>query len=116
VEFQTIKEKGKVKFVVLPVDLFEKMLDRLEDDSDLRAIREAKNEPLHDQKEAEDYIFMNPVKRERIERGWTKKDLSERLGVKQSTIAKWEKKGAVYRKNTRYRLAKVFGVNEDVFR
>jgi ribosome-binding protein aMBF1 (putative translation factor) len=28
-EFQTIKEKGKVKFVVLPVDLFEKMLDRL---------------------------------------------------------------------------------------
>jgi ribosome-binding protein aMBF1 (putative translation factor) len=115
-EFQTIKEKGKVKFVVLPVDLFEKMLDRLEDDSDLRAIREAKSEPLYDQKEAEDYIFMNPVKRERIERGWTQKDLSERLGVKQSTIAKWEKKGAVYRKNTRNKLAKVFGVNEDVFR
>jgi ribosome-binding protein aMBF1 (putative translation factor) len=115
-EFQTIKEKGKVKFVVLPVDLFEKMLNRLEDDSDLRAIREAKSEPLYDQKEAEDYIFMNPVKRERIERGWTQKDLSERLGVKQSTIAKWEKKGAVYRKNTRNKLAKVFGVNEDVFR
>ena len=115
-EFQTIKEKGKVKFVVLPVDLFEKMLDRLEDNSDLRAIREAKNESLHDQKEAEDYIFMNPVKRERIERGWTQKDLSERLGVKQSTIAKWEKKGAVYRKNTRDKLAKVFGVNEGIFR
>ena len=64
-EFQTIKEKGKVEFVVLPVDLFEKMLDRLEDDSDLRAIREAKNEPLYDQKEAEDYIFINPIKRER---------------------------------------------------
>ena len=60
--------------MVLPIDLFEKMLDRLEDESDLRAIREAKNEPLHDQKEAEDYIFMNPVKRERIERGWTQKD------------------------------------------
>ena len=115
-EFQTIKEKGKVKFVVLPVGLFEKMLDRLEDDSDLRAIREAKNEPLDDQKEAEEYIFMNPVKRERIERGWTQKDLAERLGVKQSTIAKWEKKGAVYRKDTRCRLAKVFGLNEDVFR
>ena len=115
-EFQTIKEKGKVKFVVLPVDLFEKILDRLEDDSDLRAIREAKNEPLYDQKEAEDYIFMNPVKRERIERGWTQKDLSERLGVKQSTIAKWEKKGAVYRKDTRHKLAEVFRVKEDVFR
>lgn len=38
-EFQTIKEKGKVKFVVLPVDLFKKMMARLEDDSDLRAIR-----------------------------------------------------------------------------
>jgi hypothetical protein len=65
----TNKEKDKVKFVVLPVDLFEKMLARLEDDSDLRAIHEAKNEPLYDQREAEDYIFMNPVNRERTDRG-----------------------------------------------
>jgi len=56
-EFQTIKEKGKVKFVVLPVELFEKMFDRLEDDDGLRATREAINEPLYDRKEAEDYIF-----------------------------------------------------------
>jgi ribosome-binding protein aMBF1 (putative translation factor) len=112
----TNKEKDKVKFVVLPVDLFEKMLARLEDDSDLRAIREAKNEPLYDQREAEDYIFMNPVKRERTDRGWTQKDLAGRIGVKQSTIAKWEKEGAVYRKDTRHKLAKVFRVNEDVFR
>jgi len=34
---------------------------------------------------------MNPVKRERLDRGWTQKDLAERLGVKQSTLAKWEK-------------------------
>lgn len=61
-------------------------------------------------------IFMNPVKRERIDRGWTQEDLAERLCVKQSTIAKWEKKGAVYRKDTRHKLAKVFGANEDVFR
>jgi ribosome-binding protein aMBF1 (putative translation factor) len=115
-EFQTIKEKGKIKFVVLPVELFEKILDRLEDDADLRAIREVENEPLYEQKEAEDYIFMNPVKRERTDRGWTQKDLADRLGVKQSTIAKWERKGAVYRKNTRHKLAQVFRVNEDVFR
>ena len=115
-EFQTIMEKGKVKFVVLPVDLFEKMMARLEDDSDLRAIREAENEPLYHQKEAEDYIFMNPVKRERTDRGWTQKGLAERLGVKQSTIAKWEKKGAVYRKETRHKLAKIFKVSENVFR
>jgi hypothetical protein len=36
--------------VVLPVELFEKMLDRLEDDTDLQAIREAKDEPVYDQK------------------------------------------------------------------
>ena len=58
---------------------------------------------------------MNPVKRERLERGWTQQDLAERLGVKQSTIAKWERKDAVYRKKTRQNLAKVFGLNEESF-
>ncbi len=86
-EYQTIKENGKVKFVVLPVDLFETILDRIEDESDLRDIREAKSEPLYDQNEAEDYIFMNPVKRE----------------------------GAVYRKATRQKLAKVFRISETSF-
>jgi hypothetical protein len=55
-EYQTIKEKGKVKFVVLPVELFENLLDRLEDESDIRAIQHAEQEPLYDQKEAEEYI------------------------------------------------------------
>jgi ribosome-binding protein aMBF1 (putative translation factor) len=114
-EYQTIKEKGKVKFVVLPIELFETLLDRLEDESDIRAIRKAENEPLYDQKEAEEYIFMNPVKRERLDRGWTQQDLADRLGVKQSTIAKWERKGAVYRHKTRLKLALVFGVNEATF-
>ncbi|MBC8199100.1 MAG: helix-turn-helix transcriptional regulator [Desulfobacteraceae bacterium] len=111
-EYQTIKENGKVKFVVLPVKSFQAILDRIEDESDLRDIREAKSEPLYDQNEAEDYIFMNPVKRERLERGWTQKELAGRIGVKQSTVAKWEREGAVYRKATRQKLAKVFGISE----
>jgi len=114
-EYQTIKEKGKVKFVVLPIELFETLLDRLEDESDIRAIREADKEPLYDQKEAEEYIFMNPVKRERLDRGWTQRDLADRLKVKQSTVAKWERKNAVYRKKTRQKLAGAFGVNEETF-
>jgi len=114
-EYQTIKEKGKVKFVVLPVELFETLLDRLEDESDIRAIRDADQEPLYNQKEAEEYIFMNPVKRERLERGWTQKDLADRLEVKQSTVAKWERKEAVFRKKTRQKLARIFGVNEETF-
>jgi DNA-binding XRE family transcriptional regulator len=114
-EYQTIKEKGKVKFVVLPIELFETLLDRLEDESDIRALREAEQEPLYGQKEAEEYIFLNPVKRERLDRGWTQKDLAARLKVKQSTVAKWERKDAVYRKTTRQKLARVFGVNEEVF-
>ena len=115
-EYQTIKENGKVKYVVLPVDLFNALLERLEDESDLHTIREAKNDPLYDQKEAEDYIFMNPVKRERLERGWTQKDLADKIGVKQSTIAKWEREGVVYRKKTREKLANVFGISEESFR
>ena len=114
-EYQTIKEKGKVKFVVLPIDLFENILDRLEDESDLQAIREAKKEPLFDQKDAEEFIFMNPVKRERLDRGWTQQDLAQRLRVKQSSIAKWERKDAVYRKKTRQKLAKIFEINEESF-
>jgi ribosome-binding protein aMBF1 (putative translation factor) len=114
-EYQTIKEKGKVKFVVLPVELFEALLDRLEDEADIRAIRDADQEPLYDQKKAEEYIFMNPVKRERLDRGWTQKDLADRLEVKQSTVAKWERKEAVYRKKTRQKLARVFSVKEETF-
>jgi len=114
-EYQTIKENGKTKFVVLPIKLFEAILDRLEDESDLRVIREARKDPLYEQEEAEEYIFMNPVKRERLERGWTQKDLADQLGVKQSTVAKWENKEAVYRKRTRQKFAEVFGVNEEIF-
>ncbi len=114
-EYQTIKENGKVKFVVLPVNTFQAILDCIEDESDLRDIREAKSEPLYDQSEAEDYIFMNPVKRERLERGWTQEKLANRIGVKQATVAKWERKGAVYRKATRQKLAKAFGISEASF-
>ncbi len=114
-EYQTIKENGKTKFVVLPVKLFKAILDRLDDESDLRSISESYKEPLYDQDKAEEYIFMNPVKRERLERGWTQKDLAGQLGVKQSTVAKWETKGAAYRKLTKQKVAKVFGVNEDIF-
>ena len=115
-EYQTIKENGKVKFVVLPVELFQTLLDRLEEEDDLRAIREASNDPLYDQEEAETYIFMNPVRRERLEKGWTQEELARRLEVKQATVAKWERTGAVYRKKTREKLANVFEVNESTFR
>ncbi len=114
-EYQTIKENGEVKFVVLPIKSFWALLDRLEDKSDLQAIREANSEPLYDQEEAENYIFMNPVKRERLDRGWTQEELARRLGVKQATVAKWERQGAVYRKKTREKLAEVFAVSEEVF-
>ena len=114
-EYQTIKEHGEVKFVVLPVNTFQDILDRIEDESDLHDIREAKSEPLYDQNEAENYIFMNPVKRERLERGWTQEELANRIGVKQPTVAKWEREGAVYRKATRQKLAKVFGISETSF-
>ncbi|MDL1976377.1 MAG: helix-turn-helix domain-containing protein [Deltaproteobacteria bacterium] len=114
-EYQTIKENGQVKFVVLPVNTFQAILDRIEDESDLRDIREARSEPLYDQSEAENYIFMNPVKRERLERGWTQVKLANRIGVKQATVAKWEREGAVYRKATRQKLAKVFGISEAGF-
>ena len=37
-EYQTIKENGKVKFVVIPVKSFNALLERLEDEADLLAI------------------------------------------------------------------------------
>jgi len=101
--------------VVLPVKSFLAILDRIEDESDLRDIREAKSEPLYNQSETEDYIFMNPVKRERLEKGWTQEELARRIGVKQATVAKWERKGAVYRRATRQKFAKIFGISEASF-
>jgi ribosome-binding protein aMBF1 (putative translation factor) len=114
-EYQTIKENGKVKFVVLPVNSFQAILNCIEDESDLRDIREARSEPLYDQNEAENYIFMNPVKRERLERGWTQEELANRIGVKQASVANWEREGDVYRKATIQKLAKVFGISETGF-
>ena len=114
-KYQTIKENGKTKFVVLPVKVFESILERLEDESDLRAIHEASDEPLYDQEEAENYIFMNPIKRERLEKGWSQGVLAHHLGVKQSSVAKWEREGTVYRKKTRQKFPKVFGTNEESF-
>ena len=114
-EYQTIKENGEVKFVVLTIKSFQAILDRIEDESDLRDIREASSGPLYHQNEAEDYIFMNPVKRERLERGWPQKELALRIGVKQATVARWEREGAIYRKATRQKLARVFGISEISF-
>jgi ribosome-binding protein aMBF1 (putative translation factor) len=114
-EYQTIKENGEVKFVVLPINVFHNLLERLEDQTDLRDIRESKDEPLYSQEEAEGYIFMNPVKRERLEKGWTQQELAKKLGVKQSTVAKWEREGSVYHKATRKKLAKAFGIDEESF-
>ena len=114
-EYQTITENGKVKFVVLPVEQFRALLAQIEDEADIQAIREASSEPVYDQEEAEDYIFMNPVRRERIQRGWTQRDLADRIGVKQATIAKWERVGAVYRQSTKEKLAAAFELDETVF-
>ena len=114
-EIQTIKESGEVKYVVLSIEFYRNLLERIEDKSDLEAIENAPNEPLFDQEEAEGYIFMNPVKRERLEKGWNQSELAHKLGVKQSTVAKWERKGAVYRKKTREKFSNVFGIDDSCF-
>ena len=114
-EIQTIKERGQIKYVVLPIEFYRNLVKRLEDQSDLRTISNAQKEPLYDQKEAEAYIFMNPVKRERLEKGWTQAELALKLGVKQSTVAKWERKGASYREKTRKKFSNVFGIYEKSF-
>ena len=59
---------------------------------------------------------MNPVTRERLEKGWTQLQLADKLGVKQSVVARWERNGAVYRGITRQKPAAVFEVEEDAFR
>ncbi len=114
----TLRDGGGLEpaiFIMLSILDFQALLDRLDDEEDLRSIREAEAEPLFDQKEAEDYIFMNPVKRERLEKGWSQEELARKLGVKQSSVAKWERDGAVYRERTRLKFAEVFGIGEEAF-
>jgi ribosome-binding protein aMBF1 (putative translation factor) len=95
------------------VDEFNRLLEKIDDDGE--ATRSASEEPLYEQQEAEEYIFMNPVKRERLEKGWTQADLAHRMNVRQSTIAKWERQGTVYRKATRKKFADVFRIDESSF-
>ncbi|WP_413887367.1 helix-turn-helix domain-containing protein [Candidatus Desulfatibia sp.] len=45
----------------------------------------------------------------------TGRDFARRIGVKQATVVKWEREGAVYRKAIRQKLAKVFGISETSF-
>ncbi len=59
---------------------------------------------------------MNPVKRERLDKGWSQEQLARKLGVKQSSVTKWERDGAVYQKRTRFKFAEVFGIGEESFR
>jgi ribosome-binding protein aMBF1 (putative translation factor) len=98
-----------------PVKSFKAILGCIEDESDLRDIHQTESEQLYDQNEAEAYIFMNPVKRERLERCWTQGELAHRINVKQTTIAKWEREGAVYHKSLREKLAAVFGISQTSF-
>jgi ribosome-binding protein aMBF1 (putative translation factor) len=99
----------------VPIDEFNRLLEKYEIDADIEAIRSSAAEPVYDREEAEDYIFLNPVKRERLERGWTQVELARKMNVKQSTIAKWERPNAVYRKSTRKKFAEIFGVEEYSF-
>ena len=48
-------------------------------------------------------------------RGSSESELALKLGVKQSTVAKWERKGAAYREKTRKKFSKVFGLGEKYF-
>ncbi|BBO88581.1 helix-turn-helix domain-containing protein [Desulfosarcina ovata] len=114
-EYQTIKENGKIKFIVLPIDEFNRLMEKYEIDADIEAVRSSATEPVYDREEAEGYIFLNPVKRERLERGWTQAELARRMNVRQSTIAKWERENAVYRKATRKKFAEIFGIEESSF-
>jgi transcriptional regulator with XRE-family HTH domain len=50
-----------------------------------------------------------------LEKGWTQAELARRMNVKQSTIAKWERQNAVYRKATRKKFATIFGIEEYSF-
>jgi hypothetical protein len=44
------KGKRQIKYVVLPIEFYRNLIKRLEDQSDLRTIKNAQKEPLYDQK------------------------------------------------------------------
>jgi hypothetical protein len=47
-KIQTIRERRQIKYVVLPIEFYRDLMNRLEDQSDLKAIEIAGKEPLYD--------------------------------------------------------------------
>lgn len=51
----------------------------------------------------------------RAEKSWTQKQLAEKLGTTQRTVAAWESGESVPRKTTQVNISKAFGLPRDHF-
>ncbi|HET8729231.1 MAG TPA: helix-turn-helix transcriptional regulator [Alphaproteobacteria bacterium] len=90
---QFIEEDGKRKYAVIPVEVYERMLEDLEDLEDIRAYDRHKAEPQEFIPAEMAYRMLdgeNPIKVWREHRGLTQQALADQVGISKPYLSQIE--------------------------
>ena len=90
---------------------YEHLLDAV-DAAEAKRISEDASDPVLTWDEVKDELIRNRIAKVRERLGVTQKELARRLGVRQSTVSRWERREANLTLRTVRRIAKALGCPE----
>ena len=116
---EILKHDGKPAFVVMPYSEYQAMLEKLEDQEDSEAYREAHSSLIRGEDElipsevVERLLTDNPVRVWREYRGMKQKELAEKAGLKPSFLSQIERGSKQGSLETLKNIAKALNVDLD---
>ena len=107
---QVVSVAGK-SLVIMEEEDYEHLLDAV-DAAEAKRISEDASDPVLTWDEVKDELIRNRIAKVRERLGVTQKELARRLGVRQSTVSRWERREANLTLRTVRRIAKALGCPE----